>query len=86
MQIKITLFSHSHGVAAPEGLAMDLVAMYPALGDRTQVANLPEIWYEKALEGSKHATGFLYDRLQTVRRRRKPVEANKIDSRVTDKL
>jgi len=33
-----------------------------------------------------HATGFLYDRLQTVRRRRKSVEANKIDFRVTDKL
>jgi len=64
----------SPGVQALEGLAVDLVAKYPELGDKTQLANLPVIWYEKALEGSKHATGFLYDRLQTVRRKQKPVE------------
>jgi len=61
----------SPGNSTLESLSIALVKLLPALGDKTRPSNLPEIWFQKPLEGMKHSTGFFYDRLQTIRRKRK---------------
>jgi len=60
----------SPGNSSLESLSIALVKLFPALGDKTRPNNLPEIWFQKHLEGMQHSTGFFYDRLQTIRRKR----------------